>query len=1155
VLTKGNVTFSNGMSVTIQGTLVSMPEAGTSGATINVPQSQGLTMILDNSGTLTGTTINVGQGSNVVLARGTYLGTTTINVAQGATADLTSGETTTYGGTLTGSGSGAVQLTSGNFTPALGGVTFNFPGGMFQWTGGAMALSYGDVTNLGTVNLSGANRKQIEFDGTLDNFGTIIQTGGGNLGLRSDNHAPTTLRIESGGQYLLESDAGINNTGSGENVILNAGIIRKTAGTGTSTILVPTQGYLGNTGTIQADSGTLFPDASTISQVSGNALTTGTWEALNGATLQFPGGTSVATNDANVTLSGTGAAVTALAGLATNNGTLTVGPGAVLNVAGNFTQTADGTLNVQVGGTPASGQFGQVAVRGAADRGGSFNVSLPGGFTPPRNAVYPVMTYASASGTFAQVTGLGSLTEQINPTGLDLVNGAGIPVALQLGQVTAPTTATTGQPIAVNWQVSNAGSTDATGSWRDSVYLSPTQTIASSSVLLGSVTHSGGLAADASYNASLTAAVPTLPAGDYYVLVRADSLDQVLVTSRADDTLAAGTGPLDISVPALTLGTPTRETFTAADQDQYYQITVPAGGSLQVSLTSAASSGALALYASEGAQPTPYNYQEAANLAGQPNQSLTVPVPGAGTYYVLVHSVAGAAATAGYTLTVTQTNALTIAMPSTPYAGGNGGNLTLDIKGTNFTPSTTASLSLGATTIDAASIFYQSASEIYVTFDLQGAATGNYTLSVQDGSEGATAPTTVSVVPATTGNPVQVALMPPSAVRVGRQGLVNVTATNTSNNDVFAPLLGLTADGATLQLPGSPYPSGSGVIFLATSPTGPAGILRPWATLMVVVPRYVPRAKTTLLPWPTLMVVPVKVPLLSRIMVKPWDWGTLIVAPEVPASGMLTRVPWIVTLIPLLNVVRLVEQAEGDQPPQHPPRRDAARRVQRRGAGQAHVLHVLPQALQVPRQHGRRQVQHQHVRPEPPPPGGNRHGRPHDRDQAQLDPHPAAPRPILDRRPRPQEGAQEQQRGVDQPHGQFQRGGQAPGPARGAGEDERPQFLVALAGQVGVVGVVRGPEQGQAHEAERAQEQAGGVIAAAAGAERAVRRFVEGDEVGVHQVGHRQHEQGGQPGRPVPVARQQQPLAQDEHGQEGQPGQRPGPARPVGLQQAELVRL
>jgi YD repeat-containing protein len=520
----------------------------------------------------------------------------------------------------------------------------------------------------------------------------------------------------------------------------------------------------------------------------------------------------------------------------TNSGSLTVGSGSALPL-GTFTQTSTGTLNEQIGGTPASGDFGQVAVAGTATLGGGLNVSLVNGFTPSGGQDFKAMTYASASGTFATVTGLGSsLTESVNPTSLDLTSTGAAAVDLGLTSVTAPTTATTGQPITVNWTVSNSSSNAASGNWQDSVFLSTTSAITGSSVLLGSVTHTGGIAANGSYNASLTAAMPALPPGNYYVLVQADSLYQVADSNRANNVLAASTGQLAVSVPGLTLGTPANGTFTAADQDQYYQVTVSAGGSLQVSLTSAATSGALALYVSQGTQPTPYSFQESANLAGQPNQSLNVPVPagnGSYTYYILVHSISGAAATAGYTLSVTQTSALTVSAPSSAYTGGNGGNLTLDIKGTNFSSNTTASLSLSGNTINATSIYFQSASEIYATFNLTGAATGNYTLTVQNGSEQATSPTTVAVVAATMGNSVQLALATPSLVSAGRDGIVTVTVTNTSNNDVLAPLLFLTTDGATLKLPSQTGFQGATLNFLAISQTGPAGILTPGESVQV----------------------------------------------------------------------------------------------------------------------------------------------------------------------------------------------------------------------------------------------------------------------------------------------------------------------------------
>ncbi len=303
--------------------------------------------------------------------------------------------------------------------------------------------------------------------------------------------------------------------------------------------------------------------------------------------------------------------------------------------------------------------------------------------------------------------------------------------------------------------------------------------------------------------------------------------------NRANNTLAAGTGQLDVSLPALTLGTPATGSFTAAGQDRYYQVTVPAGGSLIVTLASAASAGALALYVGRGGLPTPYSYDEAANVANQPNQTVTVPqVATATTYYILAESVAGAAATAGYSLTATQTSAVSVSAISS-FSGGSGGNVTITINGTNFSRNTIASLSLGGTTINAAFIYYQNASQIFATFNLAGAAVGNYTLTVQDGPSSATAPTKFNVVPASTGEPLSLVLTPPSLVSAGRDSVVKITATNTSNDDILAPLLQLTTDGATLRLPSQTTFEGSTLYFLATSPTGPAGTLTPGESVQV----------------------------------------------------------------------------------------------------------------------------------------------------------------------------------------------------------------------------------------------------------------------------------------------------------------------------------
>src|SRR5262249_45331561 len=160
-------------------------------------------------------------------------------------------------------------------------------------------------------------------------------------------------------------------------------------------------------------------------------------------------------------------------------------------------------------------------------------------FNPSPGLDYPVLTFASATGSFAQVVGLPSgMTATQTATAVDLDTAAG-GADLAVKSVSAPATAAAGQSIAVGWQVKDVDTTAAGGSWQDGIYLSPTATVTGSSVLLGTVVHAGGLGAGATYNGSLTAAVPALSPGSYYVVVQGDSLYNVSDPSRGNNTLAA----------------------------------------------------------------------------------------------------------------------------------------------------------------------------------------------------------------------------------------------------------------------------------------------------------------------------------------------------------------------------------------------------------------------------------------------------------------------------------------------------------------------------------------------------------------------------------------------------------------------------------------
>ena len=146
------------------------------------------------------------------------------NAAAGATLDFigNSPSGTYFAGSFTGSGTGAVQLSSGLFGIGVGGTHFDFPAGLLQWTGGSFFANALTIT--GSITLAGAADKS--FNNTINNDGTLIETGAGNLVVAG------TLNNNASGVIDFQSDAGFAGTGT----VNNSGLIRKSAGTGVSTL-------------------------------------------------------------------------------------------------------------------------------------------------------------------------------------------------------------------------------------------------------------------------------------------------------------------------------------------------------------------------------------------------------------------------------------------------------------------------------------------------------------------------------------------------------------------------------------------------------------------------------------------------------------------------------------------------------------------------------------------------------------------------------------------------------------------------------------------------------------------------------------------------------------------------------------------------------
>jgi len=138
-----------------------------------------------------------------------------------------------------------------------------------------------------------------------------------------------------------------------------------------------------------------------------------------------------------------------------------------------------------------------------------------------------------------------SNNQAVIPLHVDLVQ-----TDLQVTGVSAPDTATSGQPIKVVWTVANkAPATTTPAAWYDAVYLSVDKILDSTDYSLGTKTHNGALAYNQSYAESLTATVPLGFAGRHYVFVYTDRGNVVYEHAKEDNNFGYGTQGVEIVLP------------------------------------------------------------------------------------------------------------------------------------------------------------------------------------------------------------------------------------------------------------------------------------------------------------------------------------------------------------------------------------------------------------------------------------------------------------------------------------------------------------------------------------------------------------------------------------------------------------------------------
>ena len=759
-----------------------------------------------------------------------------ITAAPGTVFDIDAGTSRIYtSGTFSVTGGGTVDFDGGDWygpnasdgQDTTSPATLDFAPGTFLVGGGDFAdNAAADLVNTGAIDYAGVNDLS-----AIDNRGVVLVTDAGPL--------TSTLGFvnDVGGVLDFEADAALTD-GYHAGIYNYGGTILKSGGTGTLDL---SNNYVDNTGgKIECASGTI------------NLASYGATLPA-GQTLQADAGGTITTADNAITdvegtvaLLGAGSSIPAVAGLSAVGGTFQVLTGASFTTAGDLagtgtlivggTMTVAGALSMSqsttVGAAPPTLEFAveaapgsgapDLTVDGATTLAGDLTAGYAGGFGANAGTAYaPVATFAAAAtGAFADTTGVGpAFTASVTPAAVDLdatgAGGAAAGVATAAGttptptptanspsdlaviSVTAPATFAPGAQATVTFTVADQGANPANGSWTDSVYLSADATLDPTDTLLGTVVHTGSVAAGGTYTGSLTATFPSI-VGPYHVIVVADSGLALPDTSRADNTGVSAV--TTAAVPTLTLGQPLTGTI-AAGQTLVYALTVP--GRTDVRLT-AAYAGPLDgdLEVARGAVPAP-------GAAG----STVVPVSGtaatlaatlaspiAGVYYVALTGQPSDG-TAGTAFTLTAASAAYAVYAASPSTVG-AGPAQVTVTGSGFTATSVVDVVAGnGNVVATATNVARDANTLTPTFDLSAVAPGAYTVRVATGANVATAPGGLTVQAAAAGG-VTFSFAVPSVVRPNRTYDLIVTYTNTGNVDAAAPAFSLTEPNLSFRLAG-----------------------------------------------------------------------------------------------------------------------------------------------------------------------------------------------------------------------------------------------------------------------------------------------------------------------------------------------------------------
>ena len=379
------------------------------------------------------------------------------------------------------------------------------------------------------------------------------------------------------------------------------------------------------------------------------------------------------------------------------------------------------------------------------------------------------------------------------------------PGDLIVDAISHPYVVTAGDDMTITYNIMNLGPNVLEGfGCNDVFYLSTDYTFSPDDILLGNVEHEIVLPNYSYEEYDFTANISGVPEGEYYIIIYTDARNAFHEVDE-ENNRAYSAYPFEVQVPELFVDTPI--TFKLKDlvhKDFKFNVNGNINETVRIHVTSPdAETGAVNnIYVKHNSMGSNMDYDFSSDGDMEGNSEVYIPATKPGYYGV---SVLGNDPVDGEQMVTIEANILPFEIRAVEdNVGGNTGKMTVKLIGSKFRYDMPVKLFMGSpedstiyNVIEADTVYYVNFNEVFVTFNLEGAEEGVYSIEAYNYCAGFTyLMDCFMIVP---GLPENLAtnLIIPEGLRQNRHCILTLEYGNIGNTDIVNPVLKLCSIGGS----------------------------------------------------------------------------------------------------------------------------------------------------------------------------------------------------------------------------------------------------------------------------------------------------------------------------------------------------------------------